>query len=114
MKRFVYFIILAMSLTFVFSQGKPCCKNKVCKGKVSCKVNQANIDVKGDGSINDDGSQATSNISVQSPNNATTNSSFQKKCGSCGNSPWWKFWVKKSIKDCPCKLTDATEEDVAG
>ena len=35
-----------MSFTLVFSQGKPCCKNKSGKGKLSCKINHAQIDAK--------------------------------------------------------------------
>ena len=98
-----------MSLTFVFSQGKPCCKNKVCKGKVSCKFNQAKIDTKGDGAMVTDGSLVTSNPVVQCPNkpgctgckcskNVATNSINQKICDSCANAKWWQFWMKK--KNC--------------
>ena len=95
-----------MRLTLVFSQGKPCCKNKASKGKVSCKVNQANIEVKNDGVIIDKGTQRTGNAGVQCPNNPgcicsnsiVTNSTDPKKCASCANVKWWKFWVKK--KNC--------------
>ena len=57
MKRFIYFIILAISFTLVFSQGKPCCKNK--KAKAACKLNQANSDA-------DESANATSTISEDS------------------------------------------------
>ena len=33
-----------MSATLILSQGKPCCKNKAGKGKISCKLNKANIE----------------------------------------------------------------------
>ena len=97
-----------MSLTLVFSQGKPCCKNKSGKGKVSCKFNQAKIGAKGDGFVADGGIQQISNTGVQCPNksgctgckcakNVTTNSTDQK-CDSCANAKWWKFWAKE--KNC--------------
>ena len=90
-----------MSVTLVFSQGKPCCKNKTGKGKVSCKFNQANIDVKNDnGVITDKGTQTTENASVQCPNNANINSAVANplKCSGCKSAPWWKFWAKN--KNC--------------
>ena len=94
----MHYIILAISLTLVFSQGKPCCKNKVGKSKVSCKFNQANIDATSDGAIANDGTLLTINSGIQclrSNNNNVTNAI---KCSNCTNSPWWKFWSKK--KDC--------------
>ena len=98
-----------MSLTLVFSQGKPCCKNKSGKGKISCKFNQAKIDSKDAGAVTDGGIQVTSNIGLQCPHksgcagcncskNVMTNSTDQKKCASCANTKWWKFWAKK--KNC--------------
>ena len=98
MKRSAYFIILAMSITLVFSQGKPCCKNKIGKGKVSCKFNQANIDIKKDGIITDEWAQSTGKTGVQCPNSANINSIDLKKCSGCKSTPWWKFWAKK--KNC--------------
>ena len=99
-----------MSFTLVFSQGKPCCKNKSGKGKLSCKINHAQIDAKGNGNDITDGSLITNNAGVQCPNkagckgckcskSAVTNAANQKKCDSCANNvKWWKFWVKK--KNC--------------
>ena len=98
-----------MSFTLVFSQGKPCCKNKSGKNKVSCKFNQAKIGAKGDGFVADGGIQQISNTGVQCPNKPgctgctcsksdLTNSTYQKKCDSCTNAKWWKFWAKK--KNC--------------
>ena len=97
-----------MSLTLVFSQGKPCCKNKSGKGKVSCKFNRAKIDVNKDGIITTDVVQTTEKAGVQCPNkpgctgckcskNVTTNSTDQQY-DSCANAKWWKFWAKK--KNC--------------
>ena len=98
-----------MSLTLVFSQGKPCYKNKSGKGKVSCKFNRAKIDVNKDGITIDDAVKTTETAGVQCPNkpgctgckcskNVTTNAADQKKCASCANAKWWKFWAKK--KNC--------------
>ena len=95
-----------MSFTLVFSQGKPCCKNKSGKNKVSCKFNQAKIDAKGNGAVVAEGSLITSSAGVQCPNkpgckcskSVLTNSTDQKKCASCANTKWWKFWAKK--KNC--------------
>ena len=98
MKRVIYFIILAMSLTLVFSQGKPCCKNKAGKGKVACKFNQANIDTNNDGTVTEAGSQVKTTAGVQCPLSAQNISINKKNCTNCSNAPWWKFWSKK--KNC--------------
>ena len=98
-----------MSFTLVFSQGKSCCKNKSGKGKVSCKFNRAKIDVNKDGITSTDVVQTTEKAGIQCPNkpgctgckcskNITTSSADQKKCASCANAKWWKFWEKK--KNC--------------
>ena len=98
-----------MSFTLVFSQGKPCCKNKSGKSKVSCKFNRAKIDVNKEGITTDDEVQTTEKAGVQCPNkpgctgckcskNVTTNAIGQKKCDSCANVKWWNFWAKK--KNC--------------
>ena len=87
-----------MSFTLVFSQGKPCCKNKTNKGKVTCKFNQANIDVNKDGIITAEETQAAGKVGVQCPNSVNINSSGRKNCSGCKSSPWWKFWAKK--KNC--------------
>ena len=101
-----------MSFTLVFSQGKPCCKNKSGKNKVSCKFNQAKIDAKGNGAVVNEGSLVTSDAGVQCPNKPGcigctcsksvltnyTDYTDQKKCDSCANTKWWKFWAKK--KNC--------------
>ena len=94
MKRIISIIILAMSLTLVFSQGKPCCKNKGGKGKVACKFNQANIDANNDIKISENGTQVA-NIAVQCPLNTQNTSSNKKNCSNRANAPWWKFWEKR-------------------
>ena len=83
MKKVIYFTILAMSLTLVFSQGKPCCKKKAGKGKVACKFNQANIDANKVDNIVVDGTQT---IAAAIDN---------KNCANCTKAPWWKLWGKK-------------------
>ena len=44
MKRVIYLLVIVMSITLIFAQGKPCCKNKEGKGKVACKFNKVNIE----------------------------------------------------------------------
>ena len=94
MKRVIYLIILAMSLTLVFSQGKPCCKNKSGKGKVACKFNRANIDVNKDGTVIEDGTQIAA-AGVQCPLSAQNTSINKNNCTNYAKSPWWRFWGKK-------------------
>ena len=100
MYKFLYFIILSViSFTLVFSQAKQCCKNKVNKGKVSCKFNQANIYDKGDKIEAGKGIQLANTTGTQYPINGSVISVDQKRCGTCiNNAPWWKFWAKK--KNC--------------
>ena len=98
MKRTLLFIILAISFSLAYSQGKPCCKNKSGKGKVACKLNQTNIDLNKDGFILDEEVQTTEISGVQCPNNSNVNLTDQKKCEGCKKAPWWKFWSKK--KNC--------------
>ena len=94
-----------MSFTLVFSQGKPCCKNKSGKGKLSCKVNHAQIEAKGNSNGIADGS-LVAKAGLQCPNkagckgckcskSALSNASSQQKCDSCTNIKWWQFWAKK-------------------
>ena len=94
MKRVIYLIIFAMSLTLVFSQGKPCCKNKSYKGKVACKFNRANIDLNKDGTVAEDGTQIAV-AGIQCPLNVQNTSINKKNCTNCAKSAWWKFWGKK-------------------
>ena len=94
----IYVIIVSVSLTLAFSQAKPCCKNKASKGKVSCKLKQANIDINNDEIISDEESKVAENR--QNVQNTLTQSSKQNNCNGCKVSPWWKFWSKK--KNC-CK-----------
>ena len=94
-----------MSFTLVFSQVKPCCKNKSGKGKLSCKVNHAQIEAKGNSNGVTDGS-LVAKAGLQCPNkagckgckcskSALNNASSQQKCDSCTNIKWWQFWAKK-------------------
>ena len=84
-----------MSLTLVYSQGKPCCKNKAGKGKVACKFSQANVDANNDGTVTEAGSQVKTTAVVQCPLSAQNISIDKKNCTNCSNYPWWKFWAKK-------------------
>ena len=93
MKRYIYFIIIAISLTLVFSQGKPCCKNKTCKGKISCKFNQAAI-----GTDKDAAGELTAETTDGNQKSLESKVGSSKCDKRCTNKPWWKFWVKK--KNC--------------
>ena len=89
-----------MSFTLVFSQGKPCCKNKSGKGKHSCKINPAQIDAKDNGNEITDGSSVAKNAGLQCKSKAgckgckcskkSANAS-KKKCDSCTKVKWWHF-----------------------
>ena len=105
MKKTVYFIILAISFSLMFSQGKPCCKNKSGKGTVSCKFNQANIDTNKDGIISVEEAKSTEKAGVQCQHSSNINFTDQKKCSNCKTSSWWKFWAKK--KSCSCNGLNA-------
>lgn len=97
MKRVLFFIILAVSFSLSFTQGKPCCKSKSAKGKVSCKIDQANIDLNNDGTISAEEIRVAEEKGIIYSKTATI--SNEKQCNGCPkNSPWWKFWAKK--KDC--------------
>ena len=94
MKKVIYCTILAMSLTLVFSQGKPCCKKKAGKGKVACKFNQANIDANKVDNIVVDGTQTIA-AGIQCQLSTQTNAIDNKNCANCTKAPWWKLWGKK-------------------
>ena len=89
-----------VSLTYIFGIGPSRSKEILLK---------ANIDVNKDGITTADEVQTTEKAGVQCPNkpgctgckcskNVTTSSADQKKCASCANAKWWKFWEKK--KNC--------------
>ena len=89
MKRVAYLLVIVLSITFIFSQGKPCCKNKEGKGRVSCKFNKANKEI----NIADE-IQLT-NTSPRSTLDAKNTSIDKKCCSKCTKAPWWKIWGKK-------------------
>ena len=105
MKKILLLITLTISISLVFSQGKPCCKNKSGKGKHSCKINPAQIDTKSNSNEITDGSLVVKNAGLQCKSKAgckgckcsksTLPAANQKKCDSCTNVKWWQFWVKK-------------------
>ena len=85
-----------MSVTLIFSQGKPCCKNKADKGKVSCKLNKTNIEANKE--INVANEIQSSNTSTPCKLDAKNTSIDKKGCSSCTKAPWWKIWGEK--KEC--------------
>ena len=81
----------------VYTQVKPCCKNKAKSG-VSCK----NIQVNKDAALNSE--QITISELVDNKPCLTSDNCCKKE----GKSPWWKFWSKKSTKT-GCNASGATE-----
>ncbi len=96
MKKTMYFIILAISVSLVFTQGKPCCKNKSGKGKVACKFNLTDIGAKEDILISNEETINAEKSGEKGAYSTDVSSSFTKKCSGCKTSPWWKFWSKKN------------------
>ena len=98
MKKILLLIILTFSVSLIFAQGKPCCKNKAGKAKVSCKLNTANIDVKKDDVLLDNKIKNVDNT-IKNCSNSSNSASFDtSNCNGCKKTSWWKFWAKK--KDC--------------
>ena len=89
-----------MSISLAFSGGKPCCNKKKNKNTVSCKFNHSEIKIDQDISreLTDEGLTGL-------PKVQKCKSSDGSKCTSNTKKPWWKFWKKKSSKNCPCKQT---------
>ena len=93
MKRIIHLLVIILSITFIFSQGKPCCKNKEGKGKVSCKFNKANIEANKE--INVANEIQSSNTSKPCKLDTKNTSIDKKSCPNCTKAPWWKIWGKK-------------------
>ena len=104
----MYCVIIVMSISLAFSEGKPCCNKKAGKNIVSCKFNHADIG-------------ENKNISEKITDKDTEGNLNAQKCNiadvcNCAKStikPWWKFWSKKSTNNCPCKQANATEASVS-
>ena len=93
MKKVIYLLVIVISTTLIFSQGKPYCKNKEGKGKVSCKFNKANIDANKKIKVSDE--TQLSNTSPRSTFDAKKTSIDKEGCSNCSKAPWWKIWSKK-------------------
>ena len=93
MKKILLLIIITVSVSLVFSQGKPCCKNKAGKAKVSCKLNTANISTEKDGALLD-GQIETLDGSVKKCSSSNSASFDSANCNGCKKTSWWKFWAK--------------------
>ena len=98
-----------MSISLAFSGAKPCCKNKACKNAISCKFN--NIDV---GTNKDISGELTADDPEGSSKIQKCNLADGSKCAKSTKKAWWKFWVKKSTKNCTCKQPDATKASTKG
>ena len=93
MKRVIYLLVIVISITLIFTQGKPCCKNKEGKEKVSCKLNKANIEANQKINVADE-IQLT-NTSPRCTLDAKNTSIDKQSCPNCTKAPWWKIWGKK-------------------
>ena len=88
MKRLIYCIIIAMSISLAFSLGKPCCNKKAGKNAVSCKFNHAAI-----GADKDVAEELTAETADWEQKSLKCNRTSGSKCStSCAKKPWWKFW----------------------
>ena len=96
MKKVIYLLVIVISTTLIYAEGKPCCKNKAGKGKISCKFNKVNIDANKKIKVADD--IQSLNTSPESTFDANKTSIDNKCCSNCTKAPWWKIWGKK--KEC--------------
>ena len=98
MKKILLLIILMFSVSLILAQGKPCCKNKANKAKVSCKLNTTDIDVK-KGDILLEGEIKNIDNTIKNCSNSSNSALLDaSNCSGCKKTSWWKFWAKK--KDC--------------
>ena len=93
MKKVIYLLVIVISITLIFAQGKPCCKNKKGKGKVACKFNKANIDVNKEINVTD--KMQLANTSPRCKLDAKNTLIDKEGCSNCTKAPWWKIWGKK-------------------
>ena len=96
MRKAIYFIILTMSLSLTFAQGKACCKNKSKKNKTACNINKAAIDINNDGVISNEEIKINdaSNPEVSTKSNCSSKK-VNSNCNGCTKKAWWKFWKNK-------------------
>ena len=97
-KKNILFVILALSVTLVFSQSKPCCKNKSGNGKVACKLGQSETESNGKQASASDGPELASSELVQCSKGIQQKCNNKSNCSNRTNIPWWMFWKKKN--DC--------------
>ena len=93
MKRVIYLLVIVMSITLIFTQGKPCCKSKTGKEKVSCTLNKANFEENKEINVADE--IQSSNTSSRCKLDAKNASIDKKSCSNCTKATWWKIWEKK-------------------
>ena len=86
----MYFLVIVIGVTFIFSQVKPSCKNKLAKGNISCKVN-----IEANKKINATDEIQLSNTAIPHKLDAKNNSIDKKSCFNCIKTPLWKIWEKK-------------------
>ena len=94
-----------MSISLAFSGGKLCCNKKTGKNTVSCKFNHAAIEA--DKDVAGELKEETADWDQKA---LQSNKANVGKCAtSCAKAPWWKFWAKKSQKNCPCKQANTAK-----
>ena len=93
-----------MSISLAFSGGKPCCNKKAGANKVSCKFNRTDIGINKD---------VAGELTTEIIEGEQTSFQCNSICAnSCSKAPWWKFWAKKSTKNCPCKQANTTNASI--
>ena len=112
MKKITFCIIISISMSVAFSANKKCCNKKAGKNPIACKFNQANIEenksFKKELSPEFlDENQATYKCNATNKCNAANG---KNQCSMDSKKPWWKFWAKKSINNCPCKQAQINDD----
>ena len=86
-----------MSISLAFSGGKPCCNKKATNNAVACKFNQASI-----GADKYIAGELLAETTDGDRKSYKCNIGTGNQCANSVKKSWWKFWVKKSSKTCPC------------
>ena len=99
-----------MSISLALSGGKPCCNKKTGKNTVACKFNRVAVEADAVEADKDLSGELKTEELIDSPKLYKCNTENDNKCAPNGsNKPWWKFWAKKSVKNCPCKQALSAE-----
>ena len=106
MKKITFCIIISISMSLAFSANKKCCNKKSGKNPVTCKFNQATIEENKNFK-----KELSSEFLDENQANYKCNETKKKnQCSMDSKKPWWKFWAKKSINNCPCKQAHVNDD----